>query len=194
MGVGSLGLALVAGCLWSRPGWALPGLSIPLAEAWMRSNATLDPGPEERLLIQRWSTPAQRFTFEASVFPVTGLTAGVRSSHIRTERFALVDYINGMTPERLEESLRAIYGSDVFTDYRQAELLLAYPVPESSVAATTALVLQGELRAGEQFAYWKEMAYDQSGNAISGRMAVFLKDDLPLLQEQLLETRLSIEP
>ena len=44
----------------------------------------------------------------------------------------IVDLINDVTEERLEESLRAIYGVDIFTDYRQAEVLLAYPPPGNS--------------------------------------------------------------
>ena len=47
------------------------------------------------------------------------------------------------------------------------------------------LVLQGELREGEQFAYWRELAYDDTGRATSGRMAVFLKEDVSGLEAQL---------
>lgn len=179
--------------LFPTPGWAIPGQSLGLAETWIRTNSTLNPGPNETFLIQRRSTPAQRFTFEASVLPVAGGLQTRRYSSIRTERFAIVDFINGVTPERLEESLRSIYGIDIFTDYRQAERLLIYPAPATLVNTDLGLVLQGELRQGERFAYWQELAYDQTGTATSGRVAVFLKEDAPLLRERLLRDRLAAE-
>jgi len=173
--------------------WAVPGQTLRTAETWIRTNSTLNPGPGETFLIQRRSTPAQRFTFEASVFPITGIGSDGRRTRIRTERFVVVDFINGVTPERLAESLRAIYGVDIFTDYRRAEVVLTYPAPESLVSPETDLVLQGELREGEQFAYWQELAYDAEGQATSGRMAIFLREDAPPLQVQLERNRLSVE-
>ena len=193
LGLPSLGLALSALCLLPASGWAIPGQSVRLAETWIRANPTLNPSPNEKFLIQRRITPAHRFTFEASVFPVTGIFQEGRSPQIRTERFAIVDFINSVTPERLEESLRAIYGVDIFTDYRQAKLLLAYPEPEAITTSGSNLRLQGELRQGEQFAYWQELAFDPTGHAISGRMAVFLKEDAPFLQERLVRDRLLAE-
>lgn len=190
----SLGLALAVFCLWPVPALAIPGQSIRFAETWIRANPTLQPGPGERFLIQRRSTPAQRFTFEASVFPVTGITENTDATQIRTERFLLVDSINGMTPERLDESLRAIYGVEVFNDYRQAVPVLAYPLPGVAAGSPNpAVIFQGELREGEQFAYWQELVYDQTGTATSGRMVVFLKEDLPRLTEQLTRDRLVVE-
>jgi hypothetical protein len=184
-------VALVSLGLFPTAGWAIPGQPLRLAETWIRANQTLNPGPNETFLIQRRSTPAQRFTFEASVFPIAGIGQQTRQTRIRTERFIVVDFINGVTPERLEESLRAIYGIEIFTDFRQAELLLTYPEPESLPTPDAELVLEGELRSGEQFAYWQELAYDSTGRATSGRMAVFLKEDLPQLQEQLVRNRLT---
>jgi hypothetical protein len=193
LGIPGLGLTLAVLCLSSAPSWAIPGQSLRLAETWIHANPTLNPGPNENFLIQRRITPAHRFTFEASIFPVTGISREGRQSQIRTERFMVVDFINSVTPDRLEESLRAIYGVEIFTDYRQANLLLAYPEPAAVMAPDTNLILQGELREGEQFAYWQELAYDRTGNATSGRMAVFLKEDAASLREHLVRDRLLVE-
>ncbi|NJL45234.1 MAG: hypothetical protein HC922_04745 [Leptolyngbyaceae cyanobacterium SM2_3_12] len=48
------------------------------------------------------------------------------------------------------------------------------------------LVLFGEVREGERFAYWQDLAADPSGQVYLARMTVFLKADLPLLQAQLM--------
>jgi hypothetical protein len=178
LGLGLLGLV-------PQPGWALPGQPTRIVESWMRTHPTLRPRPHERLTINRVASPGQRFTFQASVFPVTGVSPGTNQRVIRTERFILVDHANDITPERLEESLRVIYGAQVFNDYRQGNLLLSYPNPQPGPPTSPGLVLQGEVREGEQFAYWQELSYDQEGNAYLGRMAIFLKEDLPLLREQL---------
>ena len=108
LGLSSLGLVLMIQGLLPSLGWAIPGQSLRSAATWIRSNPTLNPGPNETFLIHRRSTPAQRFTFDASVFPITGVAQENRQAQIRTERFGVVDFINGVTPERLEESLRAI--------------------------------------------------------------------------------------
>ncbi|NJL45235.1 MAG: hypothetical protein HC922_04750 [Leptolyngbyaceae cyanobacterium SM2_3_12] len=126
-----MALALGSLHLTSQPGWALPGQTVSAAEAWIRTNPTLDPAPGERLTIHRRASPAQRFTFQASVFPVTGVSPDFNPRMIRSERFTLVDPINELTPQRLEESLRSIYGVEVFEDYRQAERLFSYANPAS---------------------------------------------------------------
>lgn len=169
------------------PGWAIPGQSVNLATSWIRNNPTLKPGPNERLFVSRVAAPGQRFTFQASVFPVGELVPAPNRQQIRTERFSLVDYANPITPDRLEESLRAIYGQDTFNDYRQAEVLTRYPERGTRPAPTgnPNLFLRGEVREGERFAYWQEITYDRAGTAHLGRMVVFLKADLPALQAQL---------
>jgi len=167
------------------PAWALPGQPVSVAETWILTNPTLSPNPNERLTINRVAAPGQRFTFQASVFPVTGVQPGGNQRLIRTERFTLVDHANDITPERLKESLRAIYGLSVFNDYRQATLLFSYTNPQAVSPSDPGLRLQGQVREGQQFAYWQELAYDQTGNVYLGRMAVFLKEDLPLLRQQL---------
>ncbi|WP_017300157.1 hypothetical protein [Nodosilinea nodulosa] len=169
------------------PACAIPGQTVTLAESWIRNNPTLKPAPNERLTINRLAAPGQRFTFQASVFAVGEAAPAQNRLQIRTERFSLVDYANPITPDRLDESLRAIYGQALFNDYRQAEVLMRYPPRGARTTPTDNpnLVLRGEVREGEQFAYWQEIAYDRAGNAYLGRMAVFLKADLPALQAQL---------
>lgn len=190
MGMGlnrGLGWAIAALTFTAQPGWALPGQTVNLAESWIRNNPTLKPALNERLIINRLVAPGQRFNFQASVFPVGGVVPGPNRRQIRTERFSLVDHANPITVERLDESLRAIYGQEIFNDYRQAEVLLRYPPRGARPAPTDNpnIVLRGEVREGDRFAYWQEITYDRAGNAYLGRMAVFLKEDLPALQAQL---------
>lgn len=191
---GSLSFALMAGSLTfatvflaAHPACAIPGQTVNLAESWIRNNPTLKPGPNERLTINRLAAPGQRFTFQASVFAIGAAAPAQNRLQIRTERFSLSDHANPITPDRLDESLRAIYGQALFNDYRQAEVLMRYPARGARPTPTDHpnLVLRGEVREGEQFAYWQEIVYDRSGTAYLGRMAVFLKSDLPALQAQL---------
>ncbi|TVP66897.1 MAG: hypothetical protein EA342_10530 [Leptolyngbya sp. LCM1.Bin17] len=182
----SVGLGIVTLGLLAQPAIALPGQSVRVVETWMRNNPTLRPRPHERLTINRVAAPGQRFIFQASVFPVTGVQPDVNRRTIRTERFTFVDHANPITSDRLEESLRLIYGPEVFNDYRQAEELYRYPLGAGTAATDNPnLRLRGHVRQGEQFAYWQELAYDQNGHAYLGRMAVLLKADLPLLQAHL---------
>ena len=179
--------AIAALTLTAQPGWALPGQTVNLTETWIRNNPTLKPGPSERLTINRLVAPGQRFTFQASVFPVSGVVPSPDRRQIRSERFSLVDHANPIDSDRLDESLRAIYGQEIFNDYRQAEVLLRYPERGRQPAPTDNpnLFLRGEVREGERFAYWQEITYDRAGTAYLGRMVVFLKADLPALQAQL---------
>ncbi|TVQ05770.1 MAG: hypothetical protein EA368_18750 [Leptolyngbya sp. DLM2.Bin27] len=178
-------LAIATLALATAPGWAIPGQSVTLAEAWIRNHPTLRPSPGERLAINRLVAPGQRFTFQALIFPVSGVSPAVNRRQIRTERFSIVDHANPITPERLDESLREIYGLEIFNDYRRAAVLLRYPARGFRPAPDENLVLRGEVREGDRFAYWQEIVYDRAGTAYLGRMAIFIKDDLPLLQAQL---------
>lgn len=182
---GSLALAALA--LTAYPGWALPGQTVNLTETWIRNNPTLKPGPGDRLAINRLVAPGQRFTFQASVFPISGVVPNQDPRQIRSERFSVSDHANPITVDRLDESLRAIYGQEIFNDYRQATVLLRYPARGARTNPTDNpnLVLRGEVRQGERFAYWQEIAYDRDGTAYLGRMAVFVPEDLPALQAQL---------
>ncbi|HEY9761990.1 MAG TPA: hypothetical protein V6D07_05665 [Trichocoleus sp.] len=169
----------------SSPSYALPGELVPTVEAWIQGNPTLRPRPGERLVVNRTDSPALRFTFQASIFPVSGITPIRGTSIIRTERFSFFDLINGVNGNRMEESLREIYGPAIYSDYRRALPLYSYPNPNGTTSVNPDVLLQGEVREGELYAYWLEIASDEFGIAYSGRMAVFLKEDLPRLLEQL---------
>ena len=181
------GMALATMGLLAQPGFTIPGQSIPVAESWIRNNPTLSPAPNERLSLNRTPSPGQRFSFQASLFPVAGALPTNAHRVIRTERFTLVDHANDITVDRLEESLRLIYGPQIFNDYRQGTILFEYPT--EMVADNPNLNLVGAVRSGERFAYWYELAYSESGTAYLGRMAVFLKEDLPQLRDRLVPTR-----
>lgn len=186
------GTALGLVGLLAPPSFALPGQSIPVAESWIRNNPTLSPAPNERLSIHRTPSPGQRFSFQASLFPVAGAMPANARRIIRTERFTLVDHANAITVDRLEESLRLIYGPQIFNDYRQGNVLFEYPSmtsPDGFNPDQANLTLVGAVRSGERFAYWYEMAYGETGTPYLGRMAVFLKEDLPLLRERLTSSR-----
>jgi hypothetical protein len=169
---------------------ALPGQSTQEAEVWIRSNETLQPSQNEKLLIRKSDTPAQRFTFRASLLKVGRATPGAASGIIRTEEISLVDLINGVTFDRLQESLRVIYGVTIYQDYTQARIVDRYPKPEQldqSVNRKTPLLaaLQGEIREGDRYAYWLEIARRPDGFAYTGRITVFLRADLPKLAAEL---------
>ncbi|WP_035985918.1 hypothetical protein [Leptolyngbya sp. KIOST-1] len=181
----SFGGVLIALALASSPAWAVPGQTVTLTETWIRNNPTLRPSPRERLAINRLVAPGQRFTFQASVFPVSGVNSEVDRRLIRTERFSIVDHANPITGDRLDESLRAIYGQEIFNDYRQAAVLTRYPARGARPVPGQNVVLRGEVREGDRFAYWQEIAYDRAGTAYLGRMVVFLREDIPALQAQL---------
>lgn len=184
-------LGLSAGCvvgsllLGLSPGYALPGETISVVEAWIQGNPTLGAKPSDRLVVRRSDTPARQFMFQASPFPVTGIDQRELSGLIQSERFMLYDTVNGVGAGQFEEALRAIYGVEVYTDYRQGQILYIYPNEASPLSANPELRLVGEVREGDRFAYWLELAADSQGRIYSGRMAIFLKEDLPLLRDQL---------
>lgn len=186
-----LGLVLGFGMVFSgTPAWALPGQTIAEAIAWIQGNATLRPSSGERLMVRKTDTAARRYTFQASVFQVGQASSRTSSSRIRTETFTLFDMTNGVTQPRLEESLRAIYGLDIAQDYSRARVVYAYPTQvELSQARNqqTPLLaaLQGELRVGDRYAYWWEIARTREGYAYSGQINVFLKQDVDKLEAEL---------
>lgn len=168
---------------------ALPGQRIETVGAWINANPTLRPSIGDGLRVTRSSTPAQRFTFQASVLPPGRLTLVKDRSTIRSERMTFYDMINGVTLERLRESLRAIYGPTIYNDYDRAQLVYDYPVPATIDLArrqNRALLeqQQGELRLGERFAYWLEITNTESGKAFNGQITVFLKEDLKKIEAE----------
>ena len=180
----SCGWAIGSILLVLAPGYALPGEPIPVVEAWIQGNNTLGAKPKDRLVVRRQETPARQFTFQATPLPVTGIDQRPINDLIRTERFTLFDVINGVQADQFVEALRSIYDVSIYTDYRQGRLLYAYPF-EAELSTNPNVRLQGEVREGDRFAYWLELVGDPQGYAYSGRMAVFLKEDLPALRRQL---------
>ena len=169
---------------------ALPGQSPDTVVSWINANPTLRPGIGEGLLVRKFNTPAQRFTFKATVLPPGQVSTPIDRATIRSERISFYDMINGVTPDRLKESLRIIYGLGIYQDYTRAKLVYVYPT-----AATIDLARrenrpllaaqQGELSLGERYAYWMEVTKTNKGKAYNGELTVFLKEDLPKLELQL---------
>ena len=169
---------------------ALPGDSTEDVFSWIQAHPTLQPKPGERLFISKSDTAAQRFTFQASVLPPGRLTFTKDRITIRTERMTMFDAVNGITLQRLEESLRVIYNLDVYQDYNDAQILYQYPdqtdINTSRLAKTPIReALQGQLRIGDRYAYWVEIAQPKEGKAITGNNTVLLKADLDKLETEL---------
>lgn len=169
---------------------ALPGQSTEEVETWIQAHPTLSPGSGERFLVTKTDTAAQRFSFQAMVSAPGRLTFSKNRSQIRTERISMYDAINGVTLDRLKESLRVIYGLDIYQDLKGAQLIYEYPnqsaINEARFAKTPVReALSGELRVGLRYAYWMEIAQAKNGKAFTGQMTVFLKSDLDKLEEEL---------
>ncbi|AFZ18515.1 hypothetical protein [Allocoleopsis franciscana] len=168
---------------------ALPGQRTEAVVAWINANPTLRPAIGNGLRVTRSSTPAQRFTFQASVLPPGRFTLAKDQGTIRSERMTFYDMINGVTLERLRESLRVIYGPTIYEDYERAQLIYDYPVPATiDLARRQNRPLleqqQGELRLGDRFAYWLEITNTESGKAFNGQITVFLKEDLKKIETE----------
>lgn len=182
--LGSIGTELATG----KPAAALPGQKADDVAAWIQAHPTLQPALGERLRVHRTDTAAQRFTFEASrLSPGRSLEPGV-VGEIRSEKIELFDIINGVTRERLEESLRVIYGADIYRDYAEAESIYTYPNADTFRASRNSPLLtflEGELRQGDRYAYWVEVARNPAGVNYSGRITVLLPQDVAGLEAQL---------
>ncbi len=169
---------------------ALPGQSTDRVVAWINAHPTLRPGVGDGLLVNKSNTPAQRFTFQATVLPPGRVTAPRDRGTIRTERISFYDMINGVTPDRLKESLRVIYGPVIYQDYQRARLVYDYPAPETVDLArrqsrSLLAAQQGQLLLGERYAYWMEITRTDSGKAFNGQLTVFLREDLDKLETEL---------
>src|SRR5207237_71406 len=110
---------------------ALPGQSTETVTAWINANPTLRPGIGDGLLVTKSETAAQRFTFQATVLSPGRVTVPIDRGRIRSERMSFYDKINGVTLDRLKESLRVIYGPAIYQDFDQAKVVYDYPVPET---------------------------------------------------------------
>ena len=182
-----LGLLLISE---AKPAGALPGQTTKEVAAWMQANSTLRPSRGEKFLVTKSNTAAQRFTFEASLLAPGRIKGSPNAGIIRSERLTLFDMQNGVTQERLKESLRAIYGLEVSQDFDRAQVLYTYPSEvtiQQAIAQNNPLLasLQGELRRGSRYAYWLEVAQTPEGLAYSGRVTLLLRDDLDTLEAEI---------
>ncbi|MDD1416398.1 hypothetical protein MEN41_17790 [Dolichospermum sp. ST_con] len=176
--------------LLNSPVKALPGDSTEEVTSWIQAHPTLQPRQGERLFISKSDTAAQRFTFQASVLPPGRIIFTKDHATIRTEGMTMFDAVNGITLQRLEESLRVIYSLDVYQDYNDAQIVYQYPnqsnISTSRLAKTPIReALQGELRLGDRYAYWVEIAKPSGKKAIVGNITVLLKADLGKLETEL---------
>ncbi|MFM7364708.1 MAG: hypothetical protein ACKO11_09470 [Cuspidothrix sp.] len=169
---------------------ALPGETTEEVKSWIQSHPTLRPRQGEKLFVSKSDTAAQRFTFQASVLPAGRVTFTKDRSTIRNERMTMFDAVNGITITRLEESLRVIYSLDVYQDYNDAQIVYQYPDQSTINTARLAKtpmkeVLQGQLRIGDRYGYWVEIAQPKQGKAITGNITVLLKADINKLETEL---------
>jgi len=186
-------LAVLAGHTLAStdPAVALPGQLTEDVEAWIQAHPTLQPRSGERLMVRKSNSAAQRFTFQASVFPPGRIAPTSNKGAIRTETLNFFDAANGITRERLEESLRVIYGLDIYQDSEQAQISYRYPGPVNVAQARnrrTALqaARQGELRIGDRFAYLMEVVQPADGSkAYSGQVQIMLKSDADKAEAEL---------
>lgn len=181
---------LSMGILGNSQADALPGQSTEEVGTWIKAHPTLQPRSGEKLFVQKTDTAAQRFTFQASVLPPGRVEFSKDRGTIRSERISMYDAINGMSFARLQESLRVIYGLEIYQDYDRAQVVYQYPnqkVVNSARLAKTPIreALKGELRVGDRYVYWVEIAQPKTGKAFTGQMTVLLKTDLDKLENEL---------
>lgn len=186
----SLGAVLAPVLTLSSPAQALPGNLTEEVEAWMQGHDTLQPRPGERLMVRKSSSAAQRFSFQASVFSPGRVAPTPDRGRIRTETLTFFDIPNGVSEARLEEALRVIYGLDIYQDFDNAQVTFKYPgsfdVAQARNRRTELqAALTGEIRYGDRFAYWYEIAKPEEGKAIAGKIVVFLKEDIDKVEREI---------
>jgi hypothetical protein len=179
-----LGVAMV-----QAPAHAIPGQTVEVVKTWIQANPSLAPTTGEMLLVRKADTAARRLIFRASPFPVGQIPLMARSSIIRYEEISLFDVTNGININRLTESLRSIYGPEIHQDYMQSARVLFYPQQPITQPQKLGDFLQGEIRQGERFAYWTEIATNPNGVPYTGRITVFLLEDVPKITSELQQTR-----
>lgn len=169
---------------------ALPGQGTDEVLQWMKTNPGLRPSPGEKLVVRRTNGPAQRLTFEVSMLAPGRIIPMRTSGKVRTETLMIFDMLYGVTEARLEESLRSIYGATVHRDFQTAKILYTYPTDEAAQKAIKAnqpiaAALKGELRKGQNFAYWVEVTRNPDGLNYGGKVVVFLPEDLPKIETEI---------
>jgi len=168
---------------------ALPGQTVDEAKAWMQAHPTLRALPSERLSIRRNNTPSSRYTFHGSVFGPGGgsgesLLVRRHSGEVvsvRSEKLTLVDIVRGVSVPRLEDSLRAIYGAEVYADYRRAQAVIVYSPGRAEDRGTERAHL-AQLLEGDLYAYLIEVIPNTNGVVETGAVTVMLREDVPAIQ------------
>ena len=198
VGNGAIALILAVCSFAGGTANALPGKTSEEVADWIRTNPALRPSSSERLLVKKSDTPARRFQFQASILPPgRAIFKPGNVNLIRSEQILFFDIINGVTRDRLEESLRSIYGPSIMRDFAAAKTVYAYPTQEMIARASRtsgsvlSIALQGEIREGQQFAYWLETVENASGKANSGQITVFELESIPKLEAELRQRELT---
>ncbi len=186
-----LGILFSLFSLSATPAHGLPGQTTDEVASWIQGHPTLRPQRGEKLMVRKSDTASQGFTFQASLLAPGKLKAGAPNARtVRSEAFTLFDVRNGVSQNRLKESLRVIYGVEISQDFDRAQVLYAYPSEEKIREAVRknnpkVAALQGELRQGRRYAYWLEIAQTPEGLAYSGKLTIFLTDDVEKLKAEL---------
>lgn len=185
-----LALLTLGSCLSAIPAQALPGQTRTEVTAWINTNPTLRPAQGDGLTVQRFNTAARRFAFVASVLPVSSLISLRENNVIRKEQISFYDVVDGISTNTLEESLRTIYGADIYQDYIRARITYQYPSREQvELARRQNLPLlaarQGEIRLGDRFGYWLEITKGEDSLVANGQITVFLREDIFPLENEL---------
>lgn len=172
------------------PSEALPNYSVDQVKTWIMSNQNLQGHSLDGLNVTRQNTPAQRFYFNASIFPPFPSRNSINYQMIRSEKISFFDMLQGVTFKRLEESLRSIYGVDIYQDYLSGDTVYQYPTAEMiDRAERQNLPLlryrEGKLILGKRYAYWLEIVNTEQGLAYNGQITVLSQSDLTGLQETL---------
>jgi hypothetical protein len=186
----TLALLTLGSCLSAIPAHALPGQTRTEVTAWINANPTLRPAQGDGLTVQRFNTASRRFAFVASILPVSSLINLRENNVIRKEQISFYDAVDGISPDTLEESLRTIYGADIYQDYFRARITYQYPSREQiELARRQNLPLlsarRGEIRLGDRFGYWLETTKGEDSLAANGQITVFLREDIFQLENEL---------
>ncbi len=167
------------------PAAALPGQPEPVVADWIRTHGVLAPAPHERLLVRKSDTAAHRFEFEASAtLPGFAAFPGDKANVIRSERLSFFDLANPVTLDRLQETLRSLYGPEIMMDFAGAPAVYRYP-PAAVPPDSTLGLLRGEIRRGGSFAYWWEQVARTPGQPHSGRLVIFENAHIDKVQAEI---------
>ncbi len=172
--------------------FALPGQPAYQVQEWLRGHPVLRPAKNETLLIAKQNSPAHRFQFLVTgLMPFSGsfLEDG-RGDVIRSEKLEITDVRDGsmgVTPQRLEEALRGIYGVEIMQDFVNGEVLAFYPSRSGGNGGTV-----GQLRQGKRFLYWIEVLQAPGGNFPTGQITVMDLRDVAGVKTELQRRRQNV--